>query len=48
MKKDKIYKQIKQDILSGNLKEGDKLPTEFECMTIYNVSRDTRKNNWIN
>lgn len=41
MKKDKIYKQIKQDILTGKLKEGDKLPTEFECMEIYHVSRDT-------
>lgn len=41
MKKDRIYKEIKQNIISGNLKEGDKLPTEFECMNIYNVSRDT-------
>ena len=44
MKKDRIYKQIKQNILSGNLKEGDKLPTEFECMELYNVSRDTVRN----
>ena len=41
MKKNRIYKEIKQNIISGNLKEGDKLPTEFECMDIYNVSRDT-------
>lgn len=44
MKKDKIYKKIKQDIISGNYKEGDKLPTEFECTDIYNVSRDTVRN----
>ena len=41
MKKDRIYKQIKQNIISGNLRDGDKLPTEFECMDIYQVSRDT-------
>ena len=41
MKKDRIYKQIKQDIISGNLREGDKLPKEIECMEIYQVSRDT-------
>lgn len=44
MKKDRIYKQIKQNIISGNLKEGDKLPTEFECMELYGVSRDTVRN----
>lgn len=41
MKKDRIYKEIKQNIISGRLKEGEKLPTEFECMNIYSVSRDT-------
>ena len=44
MKKDRIYKQIKQNIISGTLKEGDKLPTEFECMELYDVSRDTVRN----
>ena len=44
MKKDRIYKIIKQNIISGHYKEGDKLPTEFECMDIYDVSRDTVRN----
>ncbi len=44
MKKDRIYKQIKQNIISGTLKEGEKLPTEFECTELYSVSRDTVRN----
>lgn len=44
MKKDRIFKTIKQSIISGQYKEGDKLPTEFECMEIYGVSRDTIRN----
>lgn len=41
MKKDFIYRKFKQEIISGIRKAGDKLPTEFESMEIFNVSRDT-------
>lgn len=41
MKKDHIYRQYKQEIISGKRKDGDKLPTEFECMDLFGVSRDT-------
>ena len=41
MKKDQIYRKFKQEIISGYRKAGDKLPTEFECMELFQVSRDT-------
>lgn len=41
MKRDEIYRKIRQDIISGILKEGDKLPTEFESAELFHVSRDT-------
>lgn len=41
MKKDHIYRQFKQEIISGKRGDGDKLPTEFESMELFNVSRDT-------
>ena len=41
MKKDEIYRKLRQEIISGVLKEGDKLPTEFECAAMFQVSRDT-------
>ena len=41
MKKDEIYRKFRQEIISGVLKEGDKLPTEFECAAMFHVSRDT-------
>ena len=41
MKKDHIYRKFKQEIISGVRKDGDRLPTEFECMDIFGVSRDT-------
>ncbi|MEW6665037.1 MAG: FadR/GntR family transcriptional regulator [Thermodesulfobacteriota bacterium] len=34
-----IVDQIKSDVLSGNLKVGDKLPSEHEMATIFGVSR---------
>jgi DNA-binding FadR family transcriptional regulator len=34
-----IVDQIKDDVLSGNLKVGDKLPSEHEMATIFGVSR---------
>jgi GntR family transcriptional regulator of arabinose operon len=44
-KKETLYSQIindiKQQILSGVLKPGDKLPTELELAELYNVSRTT-------
>lgn len=41
MKRDEIYRKIRQDIISGVRKEGEKLPTEPECAAIFGVSRDT-------
>lgn len=41
MKKDEIYRKFRREIISGILKEGDKLPTEFECADMFQVSRDT-------
>ena len=41
MKKDQIYRKFKQEIISGLRKDGEKLPTEFECMALFDVSRDT-------
>ena len=41
MKRDEIYRKLRQDIISGALKEGEKLPTEFECAALFSVSRDT-------
>lgn len=41
MKKDEIYRHIRQEIISGVWKAGDKLPTEMESMELYHVSRDT-------
>lgn len=42
MRKDKsniIYKKIKRDILKGELKSGDVIPSERELMQIFNMSR---------
>ncbi|WP_462335465.1 GntR family transcriptional regulator [Fusobacterium varium] len=42
MRKDKsniIYKKIKRDILKGELKSGDTIPSERELMKIFNMSR---------
>lgn len=36
---DQIFGQLKAKILSGELKPGDKLPTEMELCGLYNVSR---------
>ena len=37
----RIYQEIRDQILKGNYRDGDKLPTEFDLMRQYNVSRDT-------
>ena len=36
---DQIFGQLKAKIVSGELKPGDKLPTEMELCELYNVSR---------
>lgn len=36
---DQIFGQLKTKIVSGELKPGDKLPTEMELCELYNVSR---------
>lgn len=36
---DEVYNQIVKNILSGEWKEGDKLPSESELCTLFNVSR---------
>ena len=41
LKKDQIFRKIRQEIISGVLKVGDKLPNEWEHAAIYHVSRDT-------
>ena len=41
MKKNEIFRKIRQEIISGKWHEGDKLPTEFEYTEIFQVSRDT-------
>ncbi|WP_413666900.1 FadR/GntR family transcriptional regulator [Mucilaginibacter sp. Mucisp86] len=37
----KIIRLIKDDILKGKWKEGDKMPSEFELMELYNVGRSS-------
>ena len=37
----RIYQEIRDQILKGNYRDGDKLPTEVDLMRQYNVSRDT-------
>jgi DNA-binding FadR family transcriptional regulator len=37
----KIIRLIKNDILAGKWKEGDKMPSEFELMELYAVGRST-------
>lgn len=41
MKKNVIFQEIRQEIISGRWHEGDKLPTEFEYAEIYQTSRGT-------
>ena len=41
MKRDEIYKSIRQEIISGVKKEGEKLLTELEYSALFHVSRDT-------
>jgi DNA-binding transcriptional regulator YhcF (GntR family) len=41
MKKNVIFQEIRQEIISGRWHEGDKLPTEFEYAEIYRTSRGT-------
>ena len=41
MKKNVIFQEIRQEIISGHWHEGDKLPTEFEYAEIYQTSRGT-------
>jgi DNA-binding FadR family transcriptional regulator len=38
---DKIVSQIKEDIISGKFKAGEKIPPEPELMKLYNVGRST-------
>lgn len=44
MKHNKIYQQIRHEIISGVWKEGDKLPTETEYAAKFNVARNTLRN----
>ncbi len=39
----KIYQHYKEQIISGQLEEGDQLPTETQLMAAYSVSRITAK-----
>lgn len=38
---DQVYEQLKQQLISGVWKPGDKIPSENELVTLFNVSRVT-------
>jgi len=41
LKRDQVYKEIKDNILSGKYAEGSRLPIEYELAQQYNVARGT-------
>ncbi|HEX7063957.1 MAG TPA: GntR family transcriptional regulator, partial [Bacillales bacterium] len=40
---EKIYKSLKEEILNGQYKEGERIPSEKELADLFGVSRITTK-----